>query len=296
MCSFHCCFSWFTWCSVLYSYTFEDLSITHVKGFTVSDNHEFTSVFCSHCGYTIPVPVYCGNRFCPVCSNHRNRLIRHKLHTFVSRQHLAKYDSYKFLTLTVKDDPDLQRMTKELITAFRRLRQRSFWRKNVRGGASIIEVKPGRTGWHVHLHIVIESGYLPFKILLEEWKAVSTGQGVYIKVLHDSQVVSYLTKYLTKDQCTESEQKRITIVLKGVRLFQPFGSWHKPIAAIKRLTFECPECQNDCWGFGNRTTWFDKNAVDWMVDKRLKEGLPSMQRLQQEHLFAASDNFFMLEQ
>lgn len=240
--------------------------------------HLFTSVFCSHCGHTIPIPVYCKNRFCAVCARHRNRLIRWKLTEFLRATKLRKYDSFKFLTLTVSNNPDLKSMTAELIAAFRRLRSRSVWKRHVRGGACIIEVKPGKEGWHVHLHVVIESKYIPYEILLAEWKAVSTGQGVYIKKLHGSQVVAYLTKYLTKEQATKAEQEYMTDMLKGTRLFQPFGSWYGPMAAMKRLRFECPTCNNSCWGFGNRNTWFDKNTIEWTVDKRITDALPSIDR------------------
>lgn len=264
--------------SVLYLYTFEHSSIYHVKGFTVANEHLYTSVFCVNCGHTVPIPVYCKNRFCSVCSRHRNRLIRWKLEEFLRGSVLRKYDSFKFLTLTIRNNPDLQAMTTELMLSFRKLRNRSVWKKHVRGGACIIEVKTGEGGWHVHLHIVIESGFIPFATLLSEWKAVSSGQGVYIRKLHDSQVVSYLTKYLTKEQATEAEQKDMTAILKGRRLLLVFGSWHAPISTMKRLQFCCPDCNGSYWGFGNRNHWFDVNTHNWAVDRRLSEGLPSIKQ------------------
>lgn len=237
-----------------------------MKGFTVTNEHVFTTVFCEHCGHTIKIPVYCKNRFCPTCSIHRNRLIRFKLSTWMKTIQLRPYDSFKFLTLTIANDPDLKNQVTELIKSFRRLRQRAVWRKHVRGGACIIEVKPGKEGWHAHLHIVIESGFLPFAVLLEEWKAVSSGQGVYIKKIHGSQVVGYITKYLTKEQCTEAEQKKMTDILRGVRLFQPFGNWYGPIQAIKGLRFECPECGNSYWFFGNRNAWIRSTSHERYLD------------------------------
>ena len=254
----------------------------------MSDYHLYTSVFCVHCGHTVSIPVYCHNRFCPVCSCHRNRLIRHKLSTFLSTCVLRKYDSYKFLTLTVRNDPDLKHQVTELIKAFRRLRQRSLWKKHVRGGACVIEVKTGEGGWHAHLHIVIESAFIPFEALLAEWKSVSTGSGVYIKKLHGSQVISYITKYLTKEQCTEAEQKRMTDILKGVRLFQPFGQWHAPIQAIKRLRFDCPECTYSSWAFGKLSAWIRNSTEERTVNKRISDGLPSMKPNRQGNLLPDS--------
>ncbi len=240
--------------------------------------HSYTTVFCEHCGYTVSVPIYCKNRFCPTCSVHRNKLIRHKLRTFLRQVQLRKFDSFKFLTLTIRNNPDLQEMTTELITAFRRLRQRSFWRKYVRGGCTVIEVKKGKDGWHVHLHIIIASGYLPFKMLLAEWEAVSPGQGVYIKKIHGSQVIGYITKYLTKQESSEAEQKYMTVVLKGRRLFQSFGDWFKPMAAIRKLSFDCPDCNSTQWFFGNRNQWFRTTTEQSIDNRRAREQLPSLHR------------------
>lgn len=233
----------------------------------MSIEHLYTSVFCEHCGHHIKVPVYCKNRFCSVCTFHRTALIRYKLSVFLEQTVLHKFDSFKFLTLTIPNDGDLYRQVKELITSFRRLRQRSIWRKNVRGGATVIEIKPGKEGWHAHLHIVIESAYLPFSALLNEWKAVSTGQGVYIKKVHGSQVVGYLTKYLTKSECSEGEQQYMTQILKGVRLFQPFGSWFSPINEIKKHQVYCPDCHSVCWCYGNPTHHFSRNTDNVMVNE-----------------------------
>jgi Replication protein len=227
--------------------------------------HLYTSVFCEHCGHHIQVPVYCKNRFCSVCGLHRNMLIRYKLTEFLRGSILKKYDSFKFLTLTIPNDDNLLCQVKELITAFRRLRQRAVWKKHVRGGATVIEVKPGKEGWHAHLHIVIESGYIPFAVLLREWKAVSSGQGVYIKKIHGAQVVHYITKYLTKTDCSEAEQQYMTHILKGVRLFQPFGNWFDPINKIKKHQVYCPDCHSVCWCFGNPTAWFSRNTDDATV-------------------------------
>lgn len=246
--------------------------------------HLFNQVFCEHCGFSVPVPVYCKNRFCPTCSHHRNRIIRHKLSTFINTVILRKYDSFKFLTLTIKNDPDLKRQTDELIKSFRRLRQRAFWKKHVRGGACVIEAKPGKEGWHVHLHIVIESAFIPYQALLSEWTAVSTGTGVYIKKLHGSQVVGYLTKYLTKEQATTADQKRMTDILKGRRLFVPFGSWFDPIRKIPRLKFQCPACERFDWFYGNPTIWFNGLLPEAVIDKRIDDGLEPIPRHKQQLL------------
>lgn len=281
------------WCGVLYLYTFKQLSNSSTLGCTVSTLHLFNTVFCEHCGFHLSVPVYCKNRFCPTCSHHRNRVIRHKLETFIHQVNLRKYDSFKFLTLTIRNHPDLQVMTDELIKSFRRLRQRAYWKKHVRGGACVIEAKKGKDGWHVHLHIVIESAFLKFDVLVALWKSVSTGQGVYIEKLHSTQVVHYLTKYLTQEKATKEEQKTMTDILKGRRLFQPFGSWFDPISKIPRLKFCCPVCERVSWTFGDVNTYFNRLSVYTMVDRRIYDSLQPMNSNQQAKLSLSSDGITM---
>ncbi len=244
--------------------------------------HLYTSVFCEHCGHHIQVPVYCKNRFCSVCSVHRNMLIRYKLTEFLRTTVLRPRDSFKFLTLTIPNDDDLYLQVKELIKSFRRLRQRSVWRKHVRGGATVVEVKPGKEGWHAHLHVVIESSYVPFKVLLAEWQAVSPGRGVFIKKIHGSQIVGYLTKYLTKSECSEPEQQYMTQILKGVRLFQPFGSWHSPISKIKKHQVYCPDCNSVCWCYGKPSRHFAMNTDDASANEAFSDASRYISRPQQD--------------
>lgn len=232
--------------------------------------HDFITILCTHCGHIHQIPVYCGNRFCPVCGRHRNNLIEHKLKEFLKGSDLRKHDTYKFLTLTIKNQPDLNQMTNDLISSFRRLRQRRYWRKHVRGGACVIEVTHKDNDWHVHLHIVLESSFMLRATLQEEWEAVSSGQGVYIRKIHSNQIVHYLTKYLTKDDATIEDQVKMSGILKGRRMFQPFGSWHDPITKIPKKQFKCPECEHCSWYFGNIDQFVDSCIPDYKRRYKLR--------------------------
>lgn len=246
--------------------------------------HAFSTVFCEHCGHTLSVPVYCKNRFCSVCSNHRNRVIRHKIDTLVNTVILRKYDSFKFLTLTVRNNPDLKLMTDELIKAFRMLRQRALWKKHVRGGCVVIEAKKGENGWHVHLHIIIESSFFPVDRLTALWKLVSTGQGVYIKKIHGSQVIGYITKYVTQEKATKAEQENMTVVLKDRRLFQCFGSWFDIVRRIPRMKFPCPACNRVHWFFGSHDMWFRSSSLMDVDYRRRRDKLLPLRPDTQESL------------
>lgn len=218
--------------------------------------HEFITIICGYCGLEVSIPVYCGNRFCCVCSVHRNAAIRSKLSHFVEKHHLQTYESFKFLTLTIKNEPDLKQMTDNLLLSFRRLRQRKFWKKHVDGGAFVIEVTHNPLDWHVHLHMIISGKFVPQDQLVTEWMTVSTGRGVYIKKIHSSQVLRYLTKYLTKDDVSESDQRFMSAILKGRRLFQPFGSWHKPISQAPKYVSHCPACERSAYWYFNLRQYY----------------------------------------
>ncbi len=61
--------------------------------------HEFREVTCTHCGHTITVPVYCGNRFCPICSVPRLSRVRRRLNWIVDHVDPPRGYGIKFLTL-----------------------------------------------------------------------------------------------------------------------------------------------------------------------------------------------------
>jgi len=215
--------------------------------------HEYTRLICGHCGNVINVPVYCGNRFCPECGKHRNKKIRYKLQTFLKTRHLRSSDSFKMLTLSVISASDLSAQFDHLIKSFRRLRQRAFWKKHVRGGCSICEVTYSDKGWHAHLHIIIESAYIPHAKLLDHWRQCSGGTGCHIKRIPVNAIVSYVTKYVTKTTLPEDLQDSASTALKSKRMFQPFGEWHNGINAVKPPIAVCGSCGFAAWDYlGNK--------------------------------------------
>lgn len=211
------------------------------------DDHMWITILCEHCGHKIEVPVYCGNRFCKVCGRPRLSRVRRRLNWMVARIHQRNDYSIKHLTLTITNEPDLPKMLKHIVSAFRRLRQRAFWKRHVLGGAYVIEIT-GRPGnWHAHLHIIIHSYYLPYAKLLALWKKCSGSQGVYIKQIPQKDVIRYLTKYLSKPDVPEQVLTETAEALKGYRLFHPFGEWYKILKGYVDQKPGCPKCGEQCW-------------------------------------------------
>lgn len=219
------------------------------------EDHSYMSLVCSHCGHTIVVPVSCGNRFCPDCGHSRRRKLRHKLSEFVRTRQLRNRDTFKLLTLSIPSSPDLKKQVDELLSSFRRLRQRAFWRRKVRGGVFVIEVSYGEAGWHAHIHAVIESAYLPYDQLLTGWKAVSTGSGAHIKAIPPRAIISYVTKYVTKTDLAPERQTQASKALAGKRLYQPFGEWHNPMNQIHTPVCTCGQCGRAQWTYGDPSVY-----------------------------------------
>lgn len=204
--------------------------------------HDFIRIVCVSCTNVINVPVYCGSRFCPVCSKPRQSRVRHRLNFIVNSITLELGFRFKHLTLTIPNQPDLEKMLTHLTKSFRKLRNRAFWKNNVKGGAFVFEVTGHPGDWHGHLHIIIESRYMKWEKLRDLWIAVSGGRGVYIQAIPVNQVVLYLTKYLSKESVQSQFQDEISLALKGRRLYQPFGLWHSIYDAGRSNEAVCRAC------------------------------------------------------
>lgn len=217
------------------------------SGMNQLPDHAYKSVFCGHCGHVIRVPVYCHDRFCPMCSKARAWKIRSRMTELLKSTVLEPGQGFKLLTLTLKNQPDLAPMVKQLLHSFRLMRHRKFWKRSFSGGCFVIEVTGHAGYWHAHLHILLQGSYLPQRILLQHWRKINGSGGVYIQKITKKSVIFYLTKYLTKECEEGSDNKQISSVLKDFRLFQPFGLWHGLIPPYKKKSMPCPDCGCKVW-------------------------------------------------
>lgn len=204
--------------------------------------HEFRSIICAHCGHQIDVPIYCGDRFCPICSKPRLARVRRRLTFLASASSCPRGYRFKMFTFTIRNQADLPEMIKALVRSFRKLRHRAFWKNHVAGGAFVIEVTGHPQDWHAHIHCIAISRYTPFETLLSQWMKVSPGRGVWISDIPMSKAVNYVTKYLSKNSHTIDPDNEIGFALRGYRLFQPFGDWYKLNSEFVDDRPGCPEC------------------------------------------------------
>lgn len=187
---------------------------------------------------------HCHNRHCEACA----RAKRARLVEGIRLVLLDAKARCRFITLTLKCQPvPLLDQLDRLLACFRRLRQRTWWKSTVTGGAFFVEIKLGANSgaWHVHLHLLVEGKWVDQKQLSSEWHAV-TGDSYIVDVrsiAEDARVASYVAKYATKPLHSAvfllpDKLDECIIAVRGRRLLNCFGSW-------KSLTLDddAPPCR-----------------------------------------------------
>jgi len=241
-------------------------------------DHQFASFVCGGCGKVVTVPVYCGDRFCPICSRIQKLRVRNRLGWLLEKAEYPLGFNLSFLTLTIQNQSELKPMIKHLLKSFRRLRSRAFWREKVDGGAFVIEITGHPGNWHAHIHALLVARYFPHPQLLKLWRiCAKVPAGAYIKRLPRETNGNYMTKYLTKPSEFDSNNLARNDGLKGTRLFAAFGSWYALNRQYVKPVYTCKNCGCvDCLDWtGNEFHDLDENLnpVDVEPDRILKNFL-----------------------
>ena len=215
---------------------------------TMIEGHNYRRIICLGCGGHHDVPIFCGDRFCPVCSVVRLARVKHRLRFLVELQLPIKSCGFRHITLTLTSESDLPTMIRHLTKAFQRLRNRQVWQRAIIGGAYVIEItgKPGR--WHAHIHAVVYGYWLRWADIMRAWRKVSGSRGVYITNIPRTAAVNYLSKYLAKPDIPDSVTAEIAKSLKGIRLFAPIGEWFSNNQAYDKPVHPCLICGSKSWG------------------------------------------------
>lgn len=174
---------------------------------------------------------YCRDRLCPTCMRRRAFKVRVRLIGLVSQM-----NSPRFLTLTERDSTEplklrLDRMSK----AFAKLRRTDAWKRYVKGGVAVWEVKwnPAAKTWHPHLHVLIDGVFFPHAVLHAEWTRILGHDGTTdLQACRDRcKSAVYVSKYLAKDsEISTWGSERICEFAAGMhrrRLIATFGSSHR---------------------------------------------------------------------
>lgn len=247
--------------------------LEHMSNFPTE--HKFISVHCTACPHSHPVPVSCGDRFCPVCARARNAKSRRRLNWIVNHvPHLPDHRWY-MNTLSEPNCQDLKKGVRRLIKAMRRLRQRQYWKQRVWGGVYVVEIT-GRPGnWHPHIHQIVYSRYIKYSTLIDEWRRVSDGTACHTEDIPSARVIGYITKYMTKPDVPDALLPDVSAALKGVRWISPYGKCHNLCEPQDAYQACCPECgEGVCvidWDGHWRSTdrwlaWLSRNNHDQIVN------------------------------
>lgn len=187
------------------------------------------------------VPDTCHDRFCEVCGNHRQHVIRTNLKNRIEPH------PHRFLTLTLKNDGvSLSTLLDKLLRCFKRLRASTFWREKVRGGAAFIELSANQENgrWHPHLHAIVDGKFMDHETLRRLWLSITGDSFVLdIRLIRDpKQVANYITKYATKPLPAKIVDRPYLLeeaiaALVGRKLCYTFGTWSR-WSLLKPLTDE----------------------------------------------------------
>lgn len=208
-----------------------------------------SKVLCTHCGKSWWVITKCKLRVCPLCSYEESRNRGQMMIALTNQMQFPK-----LLTLTL---PGIQKDARAGIKLLRKnwnkLRRNHLFDK-VKGGAYAIELKPKPTGWHVHLHAIIDAPYLPKQKIFTVWKSFFNVSfiSIDIRVAQSKEQKKYLAKYVTKNSSFEGIPESIVAwweAVKGLRLFEVFGTFRTLALQITKKQDEerdvhavCPYC------------------------------------------------------
>jgi len=203
-------------------------------------------VGCTHCGKSWWVLTRCRQRVCPLCSYRTSQARGDYL--LAMTKHMQHP---KLLTLTMplwRGDPG--EGIDALRAHIRTIRKTKVF-KPVVGGAYQIELKRKEGGWHIHVHMLLDAPFMPYKQIFATWRQILGHKApqVDIRSAPTEEARKYVCKYPSKSASFDTNPDDIVAwyeATKGKRLFATFGAWYN--AKIEELdpTQERPQPEFPC--------------------------------------------------
>jgi hypothetical protein len=195
---------------------------------------EWTIAHCNDCGRERHFPNRCDLFCCPECTPR----LGHERAESVAWWTLEVAEP-KFVTLTVKNVPDLTRgHITEFRGWFRKLRHRKF-AEHWGGGFYTFEVTNEGRGWHLHMHALIDARWIDGPELAQQWASVTNGAGRIVKVKdarradYCNRVKTYIVKGSALAKWTPDQIATYVRAFDGVHTFGVFGSLYGKRTAFK---------------------------------------------------------------
>lgn len=203
---------------------------------------------CRECGCTTWHVNHCRQRLCAACSE-QYAWDRARIGRAITRRMTAP----KFLTLTMRREPDLRRGITRLRKAIVRFRHLNFIKTRIKGGFYVIEVKPKPGGWHIHAHMIIDAPYLPQRTLSHCWaRCLKQDYGITdIRRINSAKVARYVVKYCSKptrlEHWTDAQLIEYVDAMHNTRVLSKFGAYYgMKLSECERHTdaaqLTCPAC------------------------------------------------------
>lgn len=167
----------------------------------------------------------CERHYCPECQPRLARERRESVEWWTKQ-----IGEPKHVVLTIRNT---DKLTKKHVQKFKqnfsRLRRRKF-AANWRGGFYRMEVTNEKKGWHLHLHALVDCGWIDQRKLAEAWASIVKQELaiVHVRDVHSRDYLAEVTKYTVKgSQLSGWDAEQIAEFIDafdGVRSFGVFGS------------------------------------------------------------------------
>lgn len=195
---------------------------------------------------------YCKHRSCPICQWRKSLRYCSRVHRTLDQNPFLLQDKWIYLTLTVRncDVNDLRATIEHMNQAFRRLMNRDFWKRHVRGGIRFAEVTESFFGGgnlnyistHPHFHCLLRVSpsmhggvnYISEMQWAEEWQQAL--QVHYLPIVNSRRLagedqhlrnkIISATRYSMKPRVNPPARSWFLAAAKqmrGLRLVEPFG-------------------------------------------------------------------------
>lgn len=225
---------------------------------------EQTIIRCEGCKKAQVVWNHCDNRVCPVCQPRLARQRGDELAWWVRQVGQPKH-----VVLTVQN---VATLTADYVQAFKKRfqrLQRSRFAANWRGGMYSLEVTHGASGWHLHLHALIDAKWIDSGDLARKWAEI-VGQDFAIVKVVDARNTDYLRelcKYTVKGTDLASWEPSIVAeyvkAFERVRTFGTFGSLYKRREAFALWREELLQHRRTCECGCSRYSYFSIQEWEW---------------------------------
>lgn len=208
--------------------------------------------------YTLRVP--CGSRFdsqCPFCARRYHRKVKKR---FLKGIQAMRHPI--FLTLTLRYDKQtlegsLMYRDKPILACRKEL-FRALVDEGYRIDSWCASLEPPN-----HLHLVIDSSYIPREVIQRLWKQITNGSwAVDIREVNDAGIAHYVSKYVTKPQ--KWERYFSMDQLKGKHLVESHALLDRPLRP------------SHPWDGSILLSWDDWLIMKDMSDDELRAWSPSL--------------------